>query len=305
MWHKMGRIFVPHTDLSWNKSHAMLPTALQLEKTRYRIFISGRDGVNRSLIGYFDIDLKNPKKILHVSKKPVLELGKLGCFDDNGVTPASIIRNGDRLYLYYIGWRPRSTTRMSLIAGLAVSDDNGHTFKRQSKAPLLSLTDREPYSILTAPWVIHTKSDWKMWYVSGEGWIHEDLPVYNIKFASSRDGIVWQREGRVALDFASEDEVALARPCVLYEDGTYKMWFSFKTKTNTYRIGYAESLSGFDFIRKTNQIKGLEPSPSGWDSEMVEYPCVIKHAENLFMFYNGNNYGSNGVGLAVLEAGCG
>lgn len=300
-WKKIGRIFTPNEDLSWNRTHAMVPTAFHLDAARYRIYISGRDSANRSLIGYFDIDITKPKKILKVSSEPVLGLGKLGCFDDNGVTPASIVKNDKNIYLYYIGWKPRSTTRMSIIAGLAVCHDNGHTFKRQSKAPLLPLTDREPFSILTAPWVIRNKDNWQMWYVSGEGWINKDLPLYNIKYATSKDGIKWKRDGQIALDFVSEDEVALARPCVLYEDGIYKMWFSFKTKSQTYRIGYAESLTGYDFKRKTDQMKGLEPSISGWDSEMIEYPCVFTHDDNRYMLYNGNNYGGNGVGLAIQE----
>jgi len=300
-WKKIGRIFIPNEDLFWNRTHAMLPTAFHLNEARYRIYISGRDSDNRSLIGYFDIDITNPKKVLKISTEPVLGLGKLGCFDDNGVTPASIVKNDENIYFYYIGWKPRSTTRMSIIAGLAVSQDKGCTFKRQSNAPLLPLTDREPFSILTAPWVIRNKDNWQMWYVSGEGWVNPDLPFYNIKYATSREGIKWKRDGQIALDFASEDEVALARPCVLYEDGIYKMWFSFKTKSQTYRMGYAESSTGYDFKRKTDQLKGLEPSLTGWDSEMIEYPCVFTHENRRYMLYNGNNYGNNGVGLAVQE----
>ena len=36
------------------------------------------------------------------------------------------------------------------MSGLAISKDNGNNFKRFSKAPILKLTDKEPYSILTA-----------------------------------------------------------------------------------------------------------------------------------------------------------
>ncbi|MCP4160205.1 MAG: hypothetical protein GY760_09045 [Deltaproteobacteria bacterium] len=300
-WKKIGRIYTPNSRLIWNKTHSMVPTSLYLGGDNYRIYISGRDHKNRSLIGYFDIDVTNPNRILEVSEEPILKLGKLGSFDDNGVTPASIIQYNNKLYLYYIGWKPRSTTRMSIIAGLAVSQDNGCSFKRQSKAPLLHLTDREPYSILTAPWVIRNKDIWQMWYVSGEGWLNPDLPLYNIKYATSRDGINWNRDGLIALDFDSENEMALARPCVIYEDGIYKMWFSYKTKFQTYRMGYAESKTGYDFKRKTELLKGLEPSSKGWDSEMIEYPCVFTHKNKKYMLYNGNNYGSNGVGIAIMK----
>jgi hypothetical protein len=47
---------------------------------------------------------------------------------------------------------------------------------------------------------------------------------------------------------------------------------------------------------------GIDVSPEGWDSESIEYPCVIDHGEKRYLFYNGNRYGQTGVGLAVLEA---
>lgn len=34
---------------------------------------------------------------------------------------------------------------------------------------------------------------------------------------------------------------------------------------------------------------------------MIEYPAVITYQGKQYMFYNGNNYGASGIGLAVLE----
>ena len=44
------------------------------------------------------------------------------------------------------------------MSGLAISKDNGNNF-RFSKAPILKLTDKEPYSILTAPYVLKKAVD--------------------------------------------------------------------------------------------------------------------------------------------------
>ena len=46
---------------------------------------------------------------------------------------------------------------------------------------------------------------------------------------------------------------------------------------------------------------GLDPTPESWDSDMVEYATVIRHKRYRFMFYNGNNYGNDGIDLAVEE----
>ena len=45
----------------------------------------------------------------------------------------------------------------------------------------------------------------------------------------------------------------------------------------------------------------LDVADRGWDSGMVEYPFVLDHGGQYFMFYNGNGYGKTGFGLAVLD----
>jgi hypothetical protein len=38
-----------------------------------------------------------------------------------------------------------------------------------------------------------------------------------------------------------------------------------------------------------------------FDSKMIEYPHVFKHHSKKYMLYNGNNFGYDGIGLAVEE----
>ena len=76
------------------------------------------------------------------------------------------------------------------------------------------------------------------------------------------------------------------------------MWFSYKG--GSYRIGYAESADGLHWERRDADA-GIDVSPSGWDSQMIEYSYVFRHKGKLYMLYNGNNYGCDGVGLAVAE----
>jgi hypothetical protein len=277
----------------------MLPVAEHRSGDIFRIYFSGRDSENRSLVGYAEVELaKQGVDVLRFSEKPVLGLGPLGCFDDNGVTPSWIVNRGKDKYLYYIGWNRGSTVRMHLVAGLAVSRDEGETFQRVRNTPILDRTHEEPYTLNTAPSVLVEDDLWRMWYVSGEGWIHRDLPRYNIKYAESDDGVFWRRTGRVCIDFASPDENALARPCVIKSDGIYRMWFSCKGAS--YRIGYAESTDGVQWNRQDDSA-GIDVSLSGWDSEMIEYFYVFEHRGVWYALYNGNAYGRDGIGLAVAE----
>ena len=140
-----------------------------------------------------------------------------------------------------------------------------------------------------------------MFYVSGTEWKHKDLPRYNIKTCLSRDGKSWSRDGKVAINFKNNQENALARPYVLKEKSLWRMWFSHKGPA--YRLGYAESRDGLHW-KRNDLIANLKPSTEGFDSEMIEYAAVVKYKGRHFMFYNGNNYGREGIGLAVEEA-CG
>jgi predicted GH43/DUF377 family glycosyl hydrolase len=294
-WEKQGLIITPQKDLWWMQSHAMTPSLEILGGGLVKVYFSGRNADNVSHIGWALIDLAKPTEVQDYSREPVLLPGELGCFDDNGVTPSCVITVGGRTYLYFIGWNPGSTVRVHLFGGLAISQDGGRSFTRASRAPIIERCPANPF-LNTAPFVLHEKGQWRMYYVAGVGWVHKDLPRYNIQTATSEDGIAWQRNGDVAIDFAGEQENALARPFVLHDEGRYKMWFAHKGEA--YRMGYAESEDGLTW-RRDDSFSGLEPSPEGWDSEMVEYAAVAKHDGRYFMFYNGNNYGYDGIGLAV------
>lgn len=294
-WQKHGLLIRPDTRLWWCRTHAMLPTPHHVRGGVFRVLFSGRDDRNRSHIGYAMVDLAGPVRVLEFGAEPLLAPGELGCFDDNGVSPSCLLDMGNgRQYLYYIGWNPGSTVRMHLFGGLATSEDGGRTFQRHSRAPIIERSRTDPF-LNTAPFVIRAGDGWRMYYVCGVGWRHKDLPRYHLRSAESSDGVTWHREGHVCVDFASEDENALARPWVVHDGQIYRMWFAHKG--DSYRLGYAESHDG-RLWRRADQDAGLTVSASGWDSEMVEYAAVVEHAGRRHMFYNGNGYGIDGVGLA-------
>ena len=294
-WRKRGLIIRPDPRRWWMRTHAMLPTPAPLGDGLYRIYFSGRNDRNQSHIGWALIDIAEPERVLDVSVEPVLAPGALGCFDDNGVSPSCVVKVDGRTFLYYIGWNPRSTVRMSLFGGLAISDDDGKTFERWSRAPIIERCRTDPY-LNTAPFVLPGAAEWRMYYVSGVGWDDPDTPRYNIKTAVSDDGRHWRRDGRVCIDFAAPAEKALARPYVLRENGVYKMWFAHKGRA--YRLGYAESEDGVTWHRR-DELAGIDVSNEGFDSDMIEYAAVVSHDGAKFMFYNGNDYGRDGIALAV------
>ena len=297
IWKKLGLLIKPQKKNWFTRSHCMVPTPEYLDNNSYRIYYSGRNLKNQSIITYADLIFNLNKIKVKYSKKPIFEIGKLGTFDDNGVTPSCVLQLNKKIKsMYYIGWNPGSTTRMNLYGGLAFFNKN--VLKRYSEAPLLERSITDPY-LNTAPWVIRIKKNlFYMYYVSGTKWKNKDLPFYRIKFASSTDGINWKRDGRVCIDFKNKSECALARPYVIKEGRVFKMWFSYKSKNTSYKIGYAESYDGLKWVRNDN-FNSISTSRKGFDSDMVGYPVIIKIKNLYYMLYNGNNYGYEGIGIAV------
>jgi hypothetical protein len=304
VWRKQGLLFEKPRGLSWANSHAALPVALtDGDSNPIRLLFSSRDAEGRSRVAGARLDLAGSAGVTF-SEKPLLDLGELGAFDDSGVTTSCCVRQDDRLYLFYTGWSLGVTVPFYLSIGCAISEDGGRTFSRVARAPVVGRNPVDP--LLTAsPWVLVEGGRWRMWYVSGTEWTDgPDQPRhrYNIRYAESPDGLDWDCSGHVCVDYRDSGEYAIARPCVIRDGSLYRMWYSYRGPSN--RIGYAESADGLSWERKDGEV-GIDVSPSGWDSEMIEYPCVFDHQGARHMLYNGNGYGKSGVGHATLANGGG
>lgn len=308
-WRKEGQIAVPPIGQDWSVSHAQCPTPILFGDGTLRIYFSTRDADNRSRPAFVDVDPANPHCVRHVHDRPVMELGKLGCFDDAGVMPSCVLPVGDQLWMYYAGWNRSTTVPYRISIGLAASDDGGITFRRLFDGPILDRTAREPHFCST-PFVLHDGTRFRMWYLSCLGWTEiadRPEPRYIIRSAESTDGIEWQRHESPTLDVAGSDE-CLARPWVCRLGNLWKMWYcrrsltGYRTdKSKSYRIASAESIDGWNW-RRLECRAGLDVSSSGWDAEMTAYPAVYEHQGIVRLLYNGNGFGTSGFGCAVWES---
>ena len=147
-----------------------------------------------------------------------------------------------------------------------------------------------------------------MWYCSGTGWLEIDGKyehIYDIKYARSEDGVAWIPLGEAVIRQRTEQE-AITRPFVIKRADGYHMWFcyrgshAFRDGINAYRLGYAYSKDMQSWMRDDGKA-GISPSASGWDSKMLAYPSAISFNKRMYMFYNGNDFGSDGFGCAILN----
>ncbi len=301
-WRKLGRVFCPAGDVEWMRSHAANPVADPLDERIVRIFFSPRDAKNRSSIAWLELDMREPTRVVRVCEDPVLRPGEPGAFDDSGCSVGCVIRNGSERLLYYLGWNLGVTVPWRNAIGLAVSVDGGERFVRTSLAPIVDRSAVDPYT-LSYPWVIREGrregAAWHMWYGSHLRWggSLSDMD-HRIKHAGSADGRTWSRDGRVVIEPAGADEYAFARPCVVRDGSTYRMWYSFRG--TAYRIGYAESQDGLAWRRLDDQA-GIAPSPGEWDGDELSYPSVFDHNGQRYLLYCGDGYGRSGFGIAVLD----
>ena len=298
IWKKLGQVFVPDKHHFWMETHAANTVAEHLKDDLFRIYFSCRDRENHSSIGYVDVDINLPFTITQVSETPVLVRGEIGLFDDSGVSLSCITTVRGKKFMYYLGWNLGVTVPWRNSIGLAIYNEQAGQFEKYGKAPLLDRNEVDPYSI-SYPFVMEDGGLFRMWYGSNLSWGKDQKDMAHvIKYAESNDGLSWKREGIVALDFKNNGEYAMSRPYVIKESGDYRMWYSYRGEA--YRIGYAESSDGIQWIRK-DELAGIDVSPEGWDNETVEYPFIFDHKGRRYMLYNGNAYGRTGFGLAILE----
>ena len=314
-WKKLGKIFDPamHTLHKNCKAFAQSPQALVFDDF-VRIYFSTREKDETtkkflSHISYVDMD-KNFSKIIKIADQTVIELGKLGSFDEHGIFPINILRHDDKIWAYTCGWSRRVSVSVETSTGLAFSDDNGISFKKMGDGPVMSSSLNEPF-LVGDSFVRRFENTFHMWYIYGMRWITNDeeeaARVYKIGHAISGDGISWVKEGRQIIDNRLNADECQALPSVVYAKGKYHMFFCYreaigfrKNKDKSYRIGYAYSNDLINWVRDDANA-GIDVSENDWDSDMMCYPHVFHCDEKLYMLYNGNEFGRYGFGIAVLE----
>jgi len=300
-WRKMGLIYAPDGTSAWARHSALTPTPVLVDNETIRVYVGFRDERGVSRIGFVDVDADNPSKIKNVSRTPVLDVGLPGTFDDNGVILGDIVKNGDELRMYYVGFQLVEKVKFLAFTGLALSSDGGLTFNRYSRVPVLDRSDDGIY-IRAIHSVMIEDGVWKIWFASGNGWEWIDgkpYPQYNIRYTESTDGIKLSQESILCID-VERNEYRIGRPRVYKRDKKYIMLYTKGAVNGDYLPGYAESFDGKEWVRQDDRL-GITLSESGWDSKSLCYPSLLEHGGRVYMFYNGNNHGKTGFGYAVLE----
>lgn len=315
-WKKLGKIFDPTQYTLPNDcvQFAQSPQALVFDDF-VRIYFSTRaldplNGKYLSHVAFVDMR-KNLRDVIRVSDKTVIPLGRLGCFDEHGIFPMSVMRHGEAVYGYTCGWNRRISVSVDTAIGLAISSDDGLTFERIGDGPVLAASVHEP-CLVGDGFVKVICGVFHMWYIFGTGWKRfspdaEPDRTYKIGHATSSDGIHWiKEEGRQIISDILGAEESQALPTVIEIDSRYHMFFCYRqsfdfrnAKDRGYRIGHAYSDDLVNWIREDEDPR-LDTTPGDWDSDMLCYPHVFECDSKVYLLYNGNEFGRYGFGLAEL-----
>lgn len=298
MWKKLGQVYVAPHDNSWRDNSALTPTPMLMPDGGMRVYCSFRDRAGVGRIGFVDLDINDPTRVLRISAKPVLDIGEPGTFDDNGVILGDIVFHENKFLMFYVGFQLVRKAKFLAFTGLAESS-NGLEFVRVSTVPMIDRRDTGRFiqAVHTA-W--YEQEKWRIWYAEGDHWEtigSTDYPSYLIKYTETTDlknipnGICCLRP--------NEGEYRIGRPRVFRKNSKYHMLFTCGTLSGAYFPGYASSDDGVTWVRDDERFC-LKLSSSGWDSKHLSYPALMEVNEKILVCYNGNDMGKEGFGVAYI-----
>lgn len=309
-WDRRGLVYGPDGSREWSAHSALQPTPL-VRGDEIRVYCGLRDEGGRSSIGWVDLSSGDPTVVLRECERPALSPGEPGSFDESGVVPTAVVPLEDRIRLYYAAYQPTDVPgeRFRVFCGVADSFDGGDTFERALDDAVMGPNDDAPlFRVIHS--VVRDGDVWRTWYGAGkEFWPGETklLPVYDIRYCESPDGLRFPETGEVAIGLG-EGEHRVGRPYVVRrpeggpDSGSergWEMFFGGGTEATTYRLAYARSDDARTWVRDDAAL-GMEVSETGFDSEMMAYPAVVRVRGGTYLFYNGNQYGRAGFAVAVL-----
>jgi hypothetical protein len=304
LFKKQGLIFRPDLKTNIAQKRVMVACPLKIDDRRLRLYcgFANQDNVMRA--SFIDVDINDPSKLLDFQDQAALDIGAPGMFDDNGLCPSSIIRHAGKIYMFYFAFQLTVKVPYLTFSGLAVSEDEGLTFKRLTVTPVLDRTHTEPL-MRSAPcvWYDEQAKLFKIVYSSASSFKKiasgKLLQRYELFYQESKDFRYWSDSGKLIITHSNEDEFGFGRPFYFKYNNKHLLFYSIRTQSSGYSLGYA-STEDFESWHRHDNLRGLNPGPQSWDNQNLSYPTLYQHRDKVYLFYCGNNLGDSGLGYATL-----
>ncbi len=278
---------------------------------RFRMYYwgAGNDGFNRICIAESPVDDPNAWEPVGIAleRQPDSEYNSIG-----PGFPFVLPRDDGPWLMYYCGWgEPPEPGRVNNSTGVALSDDQGLTWRYHETHPVLPFDQPYDQQGTGSVWVVRSGDVYEMFYTSlsnyyakPEGVVtgHGDvIPDIGIGYARSTDGLVWEKPLKHLLLTprrfgALPYEYIVSKPCIIRDGAGFRMWVN--TFSDHYRIRSLWSPNGKNWVWNASCAVGeLGVGPEGaFDDEQRSYLTVVKDGDVYHGWYTGNQYGLEGIG---------
>ncbi len=225
----------------------------------------------------------------------LLDVGGDGSFDACQAKYPSVLKVGDGWWMWYNG---RAADCFTGSIGLATSRDGLEWVKHQGGTPVFAhgLPGSFDSTKVDHPAVVHYGGKFHMWYTAGD-----DESRYTIGYATSDDGVRWQRENGAkpvllpGAEGAFDDREVLHPAVVRDRSGTLHMWYNGVGPQKTFRVGHATSRDGVRWRRESGGRPVLSPSVVGNFDEGYVYNVHVRlEGEVYHMWYSAWAAGERG-----------
>lgn len=215
---------------------------------------------------------------------PVIPLGGTDDWDYISY-PGTVLLVDGTYHLFYMGQTEGAPHISGFQIGHATSPD-GTVWTKDSMNPVVAwgVAGEWDSENAGAPAVIHTGTEFRMWYCGGAG------EVWGVGYATSPDGTTWTKyPGNPIMapgPAGSFDDGILWPGTVLYDGETYRMWYTGIRDVSevVWTIGYAESDDGLSWTRNPEPVVGPY---AAWNSWVVYAPDVVFDGSKFHMWYTG------------------
>jgi predicted GH43/DUF377 family glycosyl hydrolase len=146
-----------------------------------------------------------------------------------------------------------------------------------------------------------------------------DGATEQVGVAVSRDQVTWQVSPQPIIPVGASgawDSWQTSNPCVLFDEGRFRMWYQGVDADGRYRIGYAESQDGTVFHKKPDVMferPGIGNLTTIPRREGYHQPLVLRESERYRMYFLDHRDGlgyvrvaesSDGLAWVVLDGDC-
>lgn len=164
-WQRMSRRPVLSAEAPWEKVAVMCPHVLYDDEAKlYRMWYSGGEQYEPNAIGY--ATSSDGLTWTKHKNNPIFKPDPKNLWEQDRVTACQVIRQGDWLLMFYIGFQDENTAQI----GLARSRDGITGWQRHPANPLIRRgRDKWDHDAVYKPFAILDGRRWLLWYNGRKG----------------------------------------------------------------------------------------------------------------------------------------